>query len=63
MKSIINKGKLFLSIVCISSLTVSCSSDFLDRPTLGTLDETTYLSTEDAGYKMLVNCYQPILNQ
>lgn len=62
MKSIIKLAKLFASALSISALTISCNSDFLDRPTLGTLDETTYLSTEDAGYKLLINCYQPILN-
>lgn len=63
MKSIIKFGKSLVSILCVGTLTVSCNSDFLDRPTLGTLDEATYLSTEDAGYKLLVNCYQPLLNQ
>lgn len=54
--------KIFL-FICINVLTISCDSDFLDRPTLGNLDENTYLSTEDAGVKLLVNCYQPIWNQ
>lgn len=62
MKSIINKRTLFVWMASVSFLFISCNSDFLDRPTLGALDETTYLSTEDAGYKLLVNCYQPILN-
>lgn len=59
MKSIVNIGKLLVSIACVGALTTSCNSDFLDRPPLGTLDEVTYLSTKDAGYKLLVNCYQP----
>lgn len=63
MKSIIHRGTLFTAAAVISVLTSSCNSDFLDRPTLGTLDEDTYLSTEDAGFKLLVNCYQPIWNQ
>ena len=63
MKSILNKCTLFASTVAISLLMAGCNSDFLDRPTLGSLDETTYLSTEDAGFKLLINCYQPILNQ
>ncbi|MDR2969311.1 MAG: RagB/SusD family nutrient uptake outer membrane protein [Tannerellaceae bacterium] len=62
MKSIINKRTLFVWMASASFLLIGCNSDFLDRPTLGALDETTYLSTEDAGYKLLVNCYQPILN-
>ena len=60
MKSIVNIGKLLVSIACVGALTTSCNSDFLDRPPLGTLDEVTYLSTKDAGYKLLVNCYQPL---
>ena len=43
-------------------LVVSCNSDFLDRPTMGSMDESTFLKTEDAGYKLLVNCYQPMLD-
>lgn len=62
MKSIL-KCTLFASTVAINLLMSGCNSDFLDRPTLGSLDETTYLSTEDAGFKLLINCYQPILNQ
>lgn len=52
MKSIVNIGKLLVSIACVGALTTSCNSDFLDRPPLGTLDEVTYLSTKDAGYKL-----------
>lgn len=47
MKSIVNIGKLLVSIACVGALTTSCNSDFLDRPPLGTLDEVTYLSTKD----------------
>ena len=43
MKSIVNIGKLLVSIACVGALTTSCNSDFLDRPPLGTLDEVTYL--------------------
>lgn len=63
MKSIIPKSTLFATVAGLSFLLAGCSADFLDRPTLGALDETTYLSTEDAGFKLLINCYQPILNQ
>lgn len=63
MNSIINKCKLLASTIGLGFMIVSCSADFLDRPTLGSLDETTYLSTEDAGFKLLINCYQPMLNQ
>ena len=62
MKSTINKHTLFASVAGVSLLLAGCNSDFLDRPPLGSLDEATYLSTEDAGYKLLVNCYQPMLN-
>lgn len=62
MKSIINKCKVYLPVLAISLLTFNCSDSFLDRNPLGTLDEQTYLNTEDAGYKLLVNCYQPLLD-
>ncbi|MDD2951619.1 MAG: RagB/SusD family nutrient uptake outer membrane protein [Parabacteroides sp.] len=62
MKSIINKSKACIAALLTSALIVSCNSDFLDRPTYGALDETTFLKTEDAGYKLLVNCYQPLLD-
>lgn len=45
-----------------SLLFTNCNPDFLDRPALGSLDEQTFTGTEDAGFKLLVNCYQPILN-
>lgn len=63
MKYIVNKD-LFGRIVILLQffVVVSCNSDFLERPPLGTLDEDTYLSTENAGYKLLVNCYQPIVD-
>ncbi|RHJ94018.1 RagB/SusD family nutrient uptake outer membrane protein [Parabacteroides bouchesdurhonensis] len=57
MKSIINFSKTCIALLCIGALAVSCNDDFLDRPPLGTLDETTFLSTEDAGYKLLIQCY------
>ena len=62
MESIINKCKVYLPVLAVSLLTFSCSDNFLDRNPLGTLDEQTYLNTEDAGYKLLVNCYQPLLD-
>ena len=53
MKSIVNIGKLLVSIAMTSvPLRQAVTSDFLDRPPLGTLDEVTYLSTKDAGYKL-----------
>lgn len=48
----------FLSGICM----ISCSDNFLDRPPVGSLDEDTYLSTEDAGQKLMVNCYISMLN-
>lgn len=63
MKYIVNKDVLCRMIILLQLFVAgSCNSDFLERPPLGTLDEDTYLSTEDAGYKLLVNCYQPILD-
>lgn len=55
-KYILNIGILFL----IGSMGVGCSDDFLDRPPMGSLDDDVYLSTEDAGFKLLVSCYTPI---
>jgi len=62
MISINKYAKLGLALFCAGMFSMSCSSDFLDRPSLGSLDEQTYINTEDAGYKLLVRCYQPILN-
>jgi len=53
--------KAFL-LIGIGVIMMSCSSDFLDRPPMGSLDEDTYIGTEDAGFKLLVNCYTPILD-
>ena len=64
MKTILNKYRKSAALLAATLLVVtSCDSGFLERPTLGNLDEETYLSTEDAGFKLLVNCYQPIWNQ
>ncbi|MEG1545348.1 MAG: RagB/SusD family nutrient uptake outer membrane protein, partial [Tannerellaceae bacterium] len=60
MKSIITFSKIGMVALAASALVMSCSDSFLDRPPLGTLDEQTYLSTEDAGYKLLVKCYTHI---
>lgn len=60
MKSI-NKWKLYIAAFCLSGL-FSCNADFLDRPTVGAMDESTFLKTEDAGYKLLTGCYQPMLD-
>ena len=62
MKSIINKWKAGVIALSAGALVVSCNSDFLDRPTLGAMDETTFLNTEEAGYKLLTSCYQPMLD-
>lgn len=62
MKSITNIGKLLTTVICVVALTWSCSSDFLERNPMGSLDEETYLSTQDAGYKLMINCYQPLLD-
>ena len=62
MKSIINKSKGYIAALLLGACAVSCNSDFLDRPTYGALDKETYLNTEDAGFKLLVNCYHPLLD-
>ncbi len=62
MKSIKKSYKNAFLMLLAGVLTVGCSSDFLDEPPLGFLDEDTYLTTEDAGYKLLVDCYRPILD-
>ena len=59
MKTNIFKGFL---MALLGSALLSCNSDFLDREQLGVLDEETYLKTADAGYKLLTNCYTPILD-
>ncbi|MCK9342475.1 MAG: RagB/SusD family nutrient uptake outer membrane protein [Massilibacteroides sp.] len=59
-KKYCNPKKILIFCVILSFF--SCNNDFLDCSPFGVLDEDTYLSTEDAGYKLLVNCYQPITN-
>jgi len=63
MKTIYQIATYFWLTVLAGCIFLSCTADFLDRPPLGSLDEDTYLSTEDAGFKLLVNCYTPILDQ
>lgn len=55
-KHIINTFMLLV----IGALGISCNSDFLERDANNTLDEATYLSTEDAGFKLLTSCYTPM---
>lgn len=61
MKTMIKSCALALT-TAVGFLMVGCNSDFLDRPPLGSMDESTFLKTEDAGYKLLVNCYEPLLD-
>ncbi|MDR2917955.1 MAG: RagB/SusD family nutrient uptake outer membrane protein [Tannerella sp.] len=63
MKSIEKYSISLFLLILLGVLSWSCSSDFLDRPPTGSLDEATYLSTEDAGFKLLVSCYTPIYEQ
>ena len=49
-------------VICSLLLVTGCSDDFLDRPPLGSLDNTTWINTEDAGSKMLSMCYTPMLS-
>ena len=44
-------------VICSILLVTGCSDDFLDRPPLGSLDNSTWINTEDAGSKMLSMCY------
>ena len=60
MKSIKKYSIHLFLLVILGVLSWSCSGDFLDRPPMGSLDEETYISTEDAGFKLLVNCYTPM---
>ena len=60
MKSINKLLKSTWLLAFLGVLSWSCSSDFLDRPPMGSLDEETYINTEDAGFKLLVNCYTPM---
>ncbi|MCC8199550.1 MAG: RagB/SusD family nutrient uptake outer membrane protein [Tannerellaceae bacterium] len=57
----LNQSATFLWLLCITgSLFFSCTADFLERPPLGSLDEENYIGTEEAGFKLLVNCYLPL---
>jgi hypothetical protein len=49
-------------LISLAIVSVSCSGDFLDQPPLGFLDEDTYMTTEDAGFKLLTDCYRPVLD-
>ncbi len=40
----------------------SCTSEFLNRRPLGSVDESVYLNSENGGFKLLINCYTPILD-
>lgn len=56
--------KIFLGISFVIyslGLMTGCSDDFLDRPPLGTMDDATWINTEDAGAKMLSMCYTPMM--
>ncbi|MDR2119233.1 MAG: RagB/SusD family nutrient uptake outer membrane protein [Tannerellaceae bacterium] len=54
--------KIYLMLLLTGALLAGCSDGFLDRPPMGTLDEATYLGTEDGGFKLLTKCYLPILD-
>lgn len=40
----------------------SCNKDYLDRDPYGTLTESDYFKTNDAGIKLVTSCYQPMLD-
>lgn len=49
------------NIIIITSLLLSsCSDSFLERDPKGTLDENTFLNTDDAAFKLVTSCYQPM---
>ncbi|WP_099465863.1 RagB/SusD family nutrient uptake outer membrane protein [Parabacteroides provencensis] len=60
MKSIINLGRVCAVALFAGTFMTSCSSDFLDRPPVATVDESTYLNSENGGFKLLMKCYHPI---
>ena len=47
-------------IIIISLLLSSCGDSFLERDPKGTLDENTFLNTDDAAFKLVTSCYQPM---
>ena len=49
-----------ISIIILSLLFLSCSESFLERDPKGTLDENTFLNTDDAAFKLVTSCYQPM---
>lgn len=61
MKKYIISSALGMALL-VNFLFSSCTSDFLDRQPLGSVDESVYLNSENGGYKLLINCYSPILN-
>ncbi len=52
----IKAGWLVSAVLFITS----CSDSFLERDPHGVLDENTYYTTDDAGMKMVTNCYVPL---
>jgi len=51
----------WLFILC-NILIAGCTSGFLDRKPVGAVDGSVYLNSENGAYKLLMNCYSPILN-
>jgi len=60
MKSIIKNVKYVMIALITGAFMWNCSNNFLEQPPTGSLDEETYIGTEDAGLKLLVSCYTPI---
>ena len=53
---------LKISLLFMGSFLIhACSDDFLERDPKGTLTEDSYFKTDDAGMKIVANCYQPML--
>ena len=48
---------LLLSCLC---LLISCSDSFLNRDPMGRLDESAYMNTDDAAFKLVTSCYAPL---
>ncbi len=54
------KKILYFSTLLSVFVLYACNESFLERNPLGSLDETTYLNTDDAAMKLVTSCYQPM---
>jgi hypothetical protein len=54
--------KYYILCICVIAILFSCSDSFLERNPKGRLDESGYLKTDDAAFKLVTSCYQPLNN-